>query len=154
MRRMISGIPCSPHCGKRSPRPPIAPSQIAAIGITNQRETTLVWDRITGEPVHRAIVWQDRRTADICQRLKAEGAQPTVTAKTGLLLDPYFSGTKIAWILDQDPNLRKRAENGELLFGTVDTFLLWKLTGGRVHATDATNASRTLLLDIHTGKMG
>ena len=127
-------------------------SQIAAIGITNQRETTLVWDRATGEPVHRAIVWQDRRTAEICQRLKSEGMQAQVTAKTGLLLDPYFSGTKIAWILDHDPSLRKRAENGELLFGTVDTFLLWKLTGGRVHATDATNASRTLLLDIHTGQ--
>ena len=130
----------------------IAARQIAAIGITNQRETTLVWDKATGEPVHRAIVWQDRRTAEICQRLKAEGLQDVVTAKTGLLLDPYFSGTKIAWILDQDPSLRKRAENGELLFGTVDTYLLWKLTGGRLHATDATNASRTLLLDIHTGR--
>ena len=130
----------------------IAPDQIAAIGITNQRETTIVWDRDTGKPVHRAIVWQDRRTADVCQRLKADGTQPAVAAKTGLLLDPYFSGTKIAWILDQDPALRQRAEAGQLLFGTVDTFLLWKLTGGRVHATDATNASRTLLLDIHTGQ--
>jgi glycerol kinase len=130
----------------------ITTDQIAAIGITNQRETTIVWDRATGQPVHRAIVWQDRRTAEVCQRLKADGAQPAVTAKTGLLLDPYFSGTKIAWILDQDPARRARAEAGQLLFGTVDTFLLWKLTGGRVHATDATNASRTLLLDIHSGQ--
>ncbi len=129
-------------------------ADIAAIGITNQRETTIVWDRDTGKPVHRAIVWQDRRTADICQRLKAEGAQPAVTAKTGLLLDPYFSATKIAWILDQDASLRAKAEAGKLLFGTVDTFLLWRLTGGRVHATDATNASRTLLLNIHYRPMG
>lgn len=130
----------------------IKPDQIAAIGITNQRETTLVWDRETGKPVHRAIVWQDRRTAGVCQRLKAEGVQPLVTAKTGLLLDPYFSATKIAWILDQDSGLRTRAEAGQLLFGTVDTYLLWRLTGGQVHATDATNASRTALLDIHTGQ--
>jgi glycerol kinase len=130
----------------------IGPQQIAAIGITNQRETTIVWDRDTGKPVHRAIVWQDRRTAEVCQRLKADGAQAAVAAKTGLLLDPYFSGTKIAWILDQDPALRQRAEAGRLLFGTVDTYLLWQLTGGRVHATDATNASRTLLLDIHSGQ--
>ena len=126
--------------------------QIAAIGITNQRETTLIWDRSTGKPIDRAIVWQDRRTADVCQRLKADGIQAQVTAKTGLLLDPYFSATKIAWILDQDPSLRLRAEAGQLLFGTVDTFILWKLTGGKVHATDATNASRTSLLDIHTGQ--
>ena len=130
----------------------LEPRQIAAIGITNQRETTILWDRETGKPVHRAIVWQDRRTADMCQRLKSEGAQSSVAAKTGLVLDPYFSGTKIAWILEQYPTLRQRAEAGKLLFGTVDTFLLWKLTGGRVHATDATNASRTLLLDIHTGQ--
>ncbi len=127
-------------------------SQIAAIGITNQRETTIVWDRETGKPVHRAIVWQDRRTAEVCQRMTADGAQADVTTTTGLLLDPYFSGTKIAWILDQDTGARERAEAGKLLFGTVDTFLLWKLTGGRAHATDATNASRTLLLDIHTGR--
>ncbi len=130
----------------------ISAGQIAAAGITNQRETTIVWDRETGKPVYRAIVWQDRRTADVCQRLKAGGAQPAVAAKTGLLLDPYFSGTKIAWILDQDASLRQRADAGKLLFGTVDTYLLWHLTGGRVHATDATNASRTLLLDIHTGE--
>ncbi|MDJ1160134.1 glycerol kinase GlpK [Chelatococcus sp. SYSU_G07232] len=124
---------------------------VAAIGITNQRETTIVWDRKTGEAVHRAIVWQDRRTADLCARLKAEGREPMVTARTGLILDPYFSGTKVAWILDNVPGARERAERGELAFGTVDSYLLWRLTGGRVHATDATNASRTLLFNIHTG---
>jgi glycerol kinase len=129
----------------------IEASNIAAIGITNQRETTIVWDRATGKPIHNAIVWQDRRTAVICQGLKTEGHEPWVTRKTGLLLDPYFSGTKIAWILDNVPGARSRAERGELAFGTVDSFLLWRLTGGRVHATDATNASRTLLYDIHTG---
>jgi glycerol kinase len=125
---------------------------IAAIGITNQRETTVVWDRATGQAVHRAIVWQDRRTADICARLKAEGYEPLVSQKTGLIIDPYFSGTKVAWILDQVPGLRQRAERGELLFGTVDCYLLWRLTGCKVHATDATNASRTLLFNIHTGQ--
>ncbi len=124
---------------------------IAAIGITNQRETAVIWDRATGAPVHRAIVWQDRRTADLCARLKEEGCEETVTAKTGLLLDPYFSGTKIAWILDNVPGARRRAERGELAFGTIDSYLLWRLTGGAVHATDATNASRTLLFDIHRG---
>ena len=124
---------------------------IAAIGITNQRETTVVWDRKTGKAVHRAIVWQDRRTADICARLKSEGHEPAISEKTGLIVDPYFSGTKVAWILDQVPGARKRAEAGELLFGTVDCYLLWRLTGGKVHATDATNASRTLLFNIHTG---
>ncbi len=128
-----------------------AAADIAAIGITNQRETTVVWDRITGQAVHRAIVWQDRRTADICARLKAEGHEPTVTAKTGLIIDPYFSGTKVGWILDHVPGARARAERGELLFGTIDSYLLWRLTGGRVHATDATNAARTLLFNIHTG---
>ena len=130
----------------------LAASDIAAIGITNQRETTVIWDRTTGEPIHRAIVWQDRRTADICARLKRAGAEKMVTKKTGLLLDPYFSGTKIAWILDHVKGARKRAERGELAFGTIDSFLLWRLTGGRSHATDATNASRTLLLNIHTGQ--
>jgi len=125
---------------------------IAAIGITNQRETTVVWDRATGQAVHRAIVWQDRRTADTCARLKAEGHEPMVSQKTGLIIDPYFSGTKVAWILDQVPGARERAERGELLFGTVDCYLLWRLTGGKVHATDATNASRTLLFNIHTGQ--
>jgi len=127
----------------------ITAADIAAIGITNQRETTLVWDRQTGEPVHRAIVWQDRRTADDCARLKAEGFEPEVTARTGLLLDPYFSGTKLAHILNTVEGARARAERGELLFGTVDSFLIWKLTGGATHATDATNAARTMLYNIH-----
>jgi glycerol kinase len=122
---------------------------IAAIGITNQRETTIVWDRMTGKPIHRAIVWQDRRTADICSRLDAAGHNPMIAARTGLLLDAYFSGTKISWLLDNVEGARRLAENGRLLFGTVDTFLLWRLTGGRQHATDATNASRTLLYNIH-----
>ncbi|MFG1318114.1 glycerol kinase GlpK [Xanthobacter autotrophicus] len=126
-------------------------SDIAAIGITNQRETTLVWDRATGRAIHRAIVWQDRRTADICARLEGEGHGALVRARTGLLIDPYFSATKIAHILDAVPNARARAERGELAFGTVDSFLLFRLTGGRVHATDATNASRTMLFDIHKG---
>jgi glycerol kinase len=125
---------------------------IAAIGITNQRETTVVWDRATGKAVHRAIVWQDRRTADICARLKNEGHEPLISQRTGLIIDPYFSGTKIAWILDQVPGARERAERGELMFGTIDCYLLWRLTGGKVHATDATNASRTLLFNIHTGQ--
>ncbi|WP_119392839.1 glycerol kinase GlpK [Taklimakanibacter lacteus] len=126
--------------------------EVAAIGITNQRETTLIWERKTGKPIHKAIVWQDRRTADFCAGLKREGHESSFTAKTGLLLDPYFSGTKIAWLLDNVPDARRKAEAGELAFGTVDCFLLWRLTGGRVHATDATNASRTLLFDIHRGQ--
>jgi len=126
-------------------------ADIAAIGITNQRETTVVWDKATGKAIHRAIVWQDRRTAETCARLKAEGHEPLVTAKTGLLLDPYFSGTKAAWILDHVEGARERAGKGELLFGTVDTFLIWHLTRGVVFATDATNASRTMLYDIHEG---
>jgi glycerol kinase len=130
----------------------LAAKDIAAIGITNQRETTVVWDRATGKAVHRAIVWQDRRTADICARLKSDGHEPVITEKTGLIIDPYFSGTKVAWILDHVPGARKRAESGELLFGTVDSYLLWRLTGGKVHATDATNASRTLLFNIHGGQ--
>jgi glycerol kinase len=129
----------------------VTAKDIAAIGITNQRETTVVWDRATGQAVHRAIVWQDRRTADICASLKASGHEPMISAKTGLIVDPYFSGTKVAWILDQVPGARARAERGELLFGTVDSYLLWRLTGGKVHSTDATNASRTLLFNIHTG---
>jgi glycerol kinase len=122
--------------------------RVAGVGITNQRETIVVWDRATGEPVHRAIVWQDRRTTNECARLKAEGAEAMVRASTGLLLDPYFSATKIAWILDQVPGARARAERGELTCGTIDCFLLWRLTGGAVHATDVTNASRTSLYDI------
>ncbi|MEM7426866.1 MAG: glycerol kinase GlpK [Pseudomonadota bacterium] len=125
---------------------------IVAAGITNQRETTLVWDRETGEPVHRAIVWQDRRTAGFCAALKEAGHEELFTAKTGLLLDPYFSGTKVAWILDNVAGAREAADAGKLAFGTVDTFLLWRLTGGEVHATDATNASRTLMYDIHAGE--
>ena len=125
---------------------------VAAIGITNQRETTVVWDRATGQAVHRAIVWQDRRTADICARLKNEGHELKISEKTGLIIDPYFSGTKVAWILDHVPGARERAEAGELMFGTIDCYLLWRLTGGKVHATDATNASRTLLFNIQTGQ--
>ena len=130
----------------------IGADEITAIGITNQRETVVVWDKATGKPVHNAIVWQDRRTADLCQKLKGEGHEEMVTARTGLLLDPYFSATKLSWILDQDPDLRTRARNGELLFGTVDCYLIWRLTGGRAHVTDATNAARTLLYDIHKGR--
>ncbi|RRJ85425.1 glycerol kinase GlpK [Aestuariirhabdus litorea] len=122
---------------------------IAGIGITNQRETTLVWDRVSGEPIYNAIVWQDRRTAAHCEALKQQGREGMVAARTGLLLDPYFSATKIAWILDKVEGARARAEAGELLFGTVDSFLLWRLTAGKSHKTDATNASRTLLFDIH-----
>ncbi|HTN60887.1 MAG TPA: glycerol kinase GlpK, partial [Devosia sp.] len=125
-------------------------SDIAAIGITNQRETTLIWDRATGKPIHNAIVWQDRRTAALCARLRKAGHEKLVTKKTGLLLDPYFSGTKIKWLLDTVKGARKRAERGELAFGTVDSFLIWRLTGGKVHATDATNACRTLLFNIET----
>jgi glycerol kinase len=124
--------------------------QVKAIGITNQRETTIVWDRQTGKPIYPAIVWQDRRTSDYCERLKAEGHEATISAKTGLLLDPYFSATKLAWILDNVEGARRRAEKGKLAFGTVDSFLLWRLTEGRSHATDVTNASRTMLYNIHT----
>jgi glycerol kinase len=127
------------------------PHTIAAIGIANQRETTIIWDRKTGEPIHNAIVWQDRRTADRCAELTRDGHAPLVRERAGLVLDPYFSATKIAWILDHVPGARERAAHGELAFGTVDTFLLWRLTGGSVHATDATNASRTSLLDLQTG---
>ncbi|MBQ63348.1 MAG: glycerol kinase [Gammaproteobacteria bacterium] len=127
----------------------IQAKEIAAIGITNQRETTVVWDRKTGRPIHRAIVWQDRRTADYCDELKSEGLEDMVSGKTGLLLDPYFSGTKVKWLLDNVAGAREKAESGELLFGTIDTFLLWRLTRGESHKTDATNASRTLLFNIH-----
>lgn len=122
--------------------------QIAAIGITNQRETVIIWDRETGKPIHNAIVWQDRRTAALCAKLKKDGHEALVTKKTGLLLDPYFSGTKVKWLLDKVEGARQRAQKGELAFGTVDSFLIWRLTGGKVHATDATNAARTLLFDI------
>ncbi|RYD20644.1 MAG: glycerol kinase [Verrucomicrobiaceae bacterium] len=124
---------------------------IAAIGITNQRETTVVWDKRTGKPVYNAIVWQDRRTADYCAKLKEKGLEPMFTEKTGLRLDPYFSGTKLRWILENVAGARENAEAGHLIFGTIDTWLVWKLTDGKVHVTDATNASRTLLYNIHTG---
>jgi len=129
----------------------VGAGEIAAIGITNQRETTIVWDRATGQPVCNAIVWQDRRTAAACDALKELGLEPLFTAKTGLVLDAYFSGTKLAWILDNVPGARERAEAGRLAFGTVDSWLIWKLSGGAVHATDVSNASRTLLYNIHTG---
>jgi len=124
---------------------------IAAVGITNQRETTLVWDRDTGKPIHNAIVWQDRRTADTCAALRAQNHEPMIRAKTGLLLDPYFSATKLAWLLDHTEGARARAKQGKLLFGTIDSYLIWQLTGGKHHATDATNAARTMLYDIRTG---
>ena len=123
-------------------------ADIAAIGITNQRETVVIWDKATGKPIHKAIVWQDRRTAPLCAKLRKAGLEKKFTKKTGLLLDPYFSGTKIAWLLDRVKGARRRAEKGELLAGTIDTFLIWRLTGGKVHATDATNASRTLVYNI------
>src|SRR5262245_2065231 len=130
----------------------LQPHQIAAVGVTNQRETTLVWDRETGEPVHRAIVWQDRRTAPLCDRLKADGHEPLIQQRTGLVIDAYFSATKIAWILDNVPGARARAESGKLAFGTLDSWLVWKLTRGRHHLTDVTNASRTMLFNIHDGR--
>jgi glycerol kinase len=129
----------------------VRPGEVAAIGITNQRETTLLWDRKTGAPVCNAIVWQDRRTAPICERLRADGAGPLIQARTGLVIDPYFSGTKLQWMLDNVAGARARAERGELAFGTVDSWLIWNLTQGRLHVTDPTNASRTQLFDIHRG---
>ena len=129
----------------------LAGKDIAGIGITNQRETTVIWDRVTGKPIHNAIVWQDRRTADFCDALRRAGHEPEISAKTGLLLDPYFSASKVAWLLDNVAGARALAEAGRLAFGTIDCFLLWRLTGGKVHATDATNAARTLLFDIERG---
>ncbi|HUR33506.1 MAG TPA: glycerol kinase GlpK [Vicinamibacterales bacterium] len=131
-------------------RAALSARDIAAIGITNQRETTVVWDRQTGEPIHNAIVWQDRRTAEFCERLKADGAGPLVQQKTGLLIDAYFSASKIRWILDHVAGARAHAQAGRLAFGTIDTWLIWKLTGGREHVTDVSNASRTMLFNIHT----
>jgi len=128
----------------------VSPGQVAAIGITNQRETTVIWDRITGQPIYNALVWQDRRTAPICEKLKQEGLAEYITEYTGLVIDAYFSGTKIKWLLDQVPGAREKAEAGQLLFGTIDTWLLWKLTGGKVHATDYSNASRTMLFNIRS----
>lgn len=130
----------------------LRPEQVAAIGITNQRETTVVWDRVTGKPIYNAIVWQDRRTSAFCSMLRDAGHEPMITERTGLLADPYFSGTKLRWILDNVEGARARAENGELLFGTIDSFLIWRLTGGAIHATDATNAARTMLYDIGKGR--
>jgi len=127
----------------------VEPKEVVALGITNQRETTLVWERATGKPLHHAIVWQDRRTAPLCEALRERGLEPLFRERTGLLLDPYFSGTKLVWLLENVPGLREKAERGEALFGTVDTWLLWHLTGGKVHATDPTNASRTLLFNLH-----
>ena len=126
------------------------PQELVAIGITNQRETTLIWDRKTGKPVHRAIVWQDRRTAGMCDQLKARGLEKTFSEKTGLVLDPYFSGTKIAWLLQSDADIARRAKAGELAFGTVDTWLIYNLSAGKAHVTDVSNASRTLLFNIHS----
>lgn len=128
----------------------VNPGQIAAIGITNQRETTVIWDKVTGQPIHHALVWQDRRTASICETLKQEGLAEYISEYTGLVIDAYFSGTKIKWLLDQVPGAREKAEAGQLLFGTIDTWLLWKLTGGKVHATDYSNASRTMLFNIRS----
>ncbi|VDZ81694.1 glycerol kinase [Salmonella bongori] len=127
----------------------ISSDQIAAIGITNQRETAIVWERETGKPIYNAIVWQCRRTADICEQLKRDGLEDYIRDNTGLVVDPYFSGTKVKWILDHVEGSRERAKRGELLFGTVDTWLIWKMTQGRVHVTDYTNASRTMLFNIH-----
>ena len=127
----------------------IKPEQIAAIGITNQRETTVVWDKNTGEPVYNAIVWQCRRTAPMCDDLKNRGLTEPIKQKTGLIIDAYFSGTKIAWILENVPGVRERAEKGELLFGNIDTWLIWKLSGGKTHTTDYSNASRTMIFNIH-----
>lgn len=139
-------------CREAIERAGISSSQIGAIGITNQRETVIVWDKETGEPIHNAIVWQDRRTAEYCQVLRDAGHAQMVKDRTGLLIDPYFSGTKLRWVLNHVEGARERAQNGELLFGTVDSFIIWKLTGGAVHATDATNAARTMMYDIRKGR--
>lgn len=141
------------ECARRAiTKARLSPSDIVAIGITNQRETTIVWDRRNGQPVHNAIVWQDRRTADCCEKLKRDGLTDLIQSRTGLVPDPYFSATKIAWILDSIPGLRMHAERGELAFGTVDTWLAWKLSNGALHVTDVSNASRTMLFDIHRGQ--
>jgi glycerol kinase len=128
----------------------LRPSDVVAVGITNQRETTIVWDRASGQAIHKAIVWQDRRTAPLCEKLRADGCEPMIQQRTGLLLDAYFSGSKVAWILDNVPGARQKAEAGQLAFGTVDSWLVWKLTNGQKHLTDVTNAARTLLFNIHT----
>lgn len=135
-------------CRKAMQQAGLSAADIAAAGITNQRETTIIWDRVTGQPIHRALVWQDRRTSGICDQLRSDNVDAMISSKSGLLLDPYFSATKIKWLLDNVDGARRKAENGELLFGTVDTFLVWRLTAGKVHATDATNASRTMMYNI------
>ncbi|MGS4946701.1 glycerol kinase GlpK [Meridianimarinicoccus sp. RP-17] len=139
-------------CREVLERASVSPRDVAAIGITNQRETTVVWDKETGKPIHNAIVWQDRRTAEFCREMREAGHEATITEKTGLLMDPYFSATKLKWILDHVDGARDRAKRGELLFGTVDTWLIWRMTGGAAHVTDATNACRTMLYDIHKGR--
>ena len=144
--------------GKRSsksPRPHLAAGKasaedLAAIGITNQRETVVLWERATGKPLHRAVVWQCRRTADLCDRIRREGFDKVIRERTGLVTDAYFSGTKIAWLLENVPSARERAERGELACGTIDSWLIWRLTGGRIHSTDVSNASRTMLFNIAT----
>jgi glycerol kinase len=143
-----SGPSHATSSARRSRTPASQAGDVAAVGITNQRETTVVWDKATGEPVSNAIVWQDRRTASFCARLKRDGLEDTIRAKTGLVIDPYFSGSKVHWLLENVDGLRERAGRGELCFGTIDSWLIYKLTGGRQHVTDVTNASRTLLLDI------
>ena len=130
----------------------VSADDVAAIGITNQRETTVLWDRVTGQPIHHAIVWQDRRTSDDCDALRDAGHTDLIQRKTGLVLDPYFCATKIHWLLKNVPGARERADRGELAFGTIDSWLIWNLTGGRAHVTDVTNASRTLLLNLSTGQ--
>ncbi|MGB3221706.1 MAG: FGGY family carbohydrate kinase, partial [Desulforhopalus sp.] len=136
-------------CRKALEKSSLSAKDITAIGITNQRETTVIWDKDTGEPIHKAIVWQDRRTTEYCNQLREDGHDPMITAKTGLLLDSYFSGTKVKWLLDNVAGAREKAANGKLRFGTIDSFLLWHLTGGKEHSTDATNACRTMLYNIH-----
>ena len=140
-------------CKKALDEAKIKANEILEIGITNQRETTLLWDKVTGEPVYNAIVWQDRRTSKFCDELRIAGEEKLITRVTGLLLDPYFSATKLKWLLDNVEGVRAKAEAGELLFGTVDTYLIWHLTNGLIHATDATNASRTMLYDINKGEI-
>ena len=152
MTRTKSGKASLSTCREALKTAELEADEIAAIGITNQRETVVIWDKATGEPIHNAIVWQDRRTSALCQRLKRQGLEKKFSQKTGLLLDPYFSGTKIAWLLDNVKGARRRAERGELLAGTIDSFLIWRLTGGQAHVTDATNASRTLVYNIVTNQ--
>ena len=146
-----SGPPRSRPRARRWRRRAPGPRDVAGIGVANQRETTIVWDRASGRPIHNAVVWQDRRTADMCASLRAAGHEPEVAARTGLVLDPYFSATKIRWLLDHVEGAGAAARAGRLAFGTVDSFLLWRLTGGKTHASDATNAARTLLFDIGRG---